>query len=76
MIMTNCGVVKGLSNGSHTLQVDMYRDMWERAMDEGLEMLLQVNTEGVYFLGSAQVTKFGLTAKLSPQVNIPFPVAP
>ncbi len=48
----------------------MYRDMWERAMDEGLEMLLQVNTEDAYFLGSAQVTKFGRQATFSPQVNI------
>ncbi|CAL5226192.1 g9026 [Coccomyxa viridis] len=50
-------------------QVDMYRDMWERAMDEGLEMLLQVNTEGAYFLGSAQVTKYGLKAVFSPQME-------
>ena len=47
----------------------MYRDMWERAMDEGLEMLLQVNTEDAYFLGSAQVTKFGRQATFSPQVR-------
>lgn len=58
------------------LQVDMYRDMWERAMDEGLEMLLQVNTEGAYFLGSAQVTKYGLKAVFSPQVNTRLTLAP
>lgn len=46
----------------------MYRDMWERAMDEGLEMLLRTNTEGAYFLGTAQVPKFGLKATFKPQV--------
>ena len=46
----------------------MYRDMWERAMDEGLEMLLQVNTEEAYYVGTAQVPKFGLKATFTPQV--------
>ena len=57
------------------LQVDMYRDMWERAMDEGLEMLLQVNTEDAYYVGSAQVPKLGLKATFSPKVGIHAPAA-
>ena len=37
-------------------------------MDEGLEMLLQINTEGAFFLGTAQVPRFGLKATFTPQV--------
>ena len=57
-------------------QVDTYRDMWERAMDEALEMLLQVNTEGAYFLGTAQMSKFGLKATFRPQVGLCTAVTP
>ena len=39
------------------LQADVYRDMWERAMDGALEKLLQMSSDGSYFVGSVQVPK-------------------
>ncbi|CAK0786405.1 hypothetical protein CVIRNUC_009618 [Coccomyxa viridis] len=38
-------------------QADVYRDMWERAMDGALEKLLQMSSDGSYFVGSVQVPK-------------------
>ena len=53
----------------------MYRDMWERANDEAMEMLLQVNTEGAYFLGVVEMPKYGLKAEFKPEVSLCAPAS-
>ena len=39
------------------LQAEEYRNLWERAMDEALEKLLQVSSDGAFYIGSVQVPK-------------------
>ena len=57
----SAGCKRGLrvwsGHGLHGLQADVYRDMWERAMDGALEKLLQMSSDGSYFVGSVQVPK-------------------
>ena len=39
------------------LQAKVYREMWESSMDEALEKLLQISSDGTYLVGSLQVPK-------------------
>ena len=53
----NLGQTRWFGDRLLALQADVYRDMWERAMDGALEKLLQMSSDGSYFVGSVQVPK-------------------
>ena len=48
---------RALQRQYKVLQAEDSRDLWERAMDEALEKLLQVSSDGAFYIGSVQVPK-------------------